>query len=46
MAQWAKNPALPLVTLALVTAVAWVQSLAQEFLHAAGTAKIILMLHT
>ena len=40
MAQWVKDPALLLVTaVAQVTAVARIQSLAQEFLHAMGTAK-------
>ena len=36
MAQWIKDPALPLLV-ALVTAVAWVQSLAEELPHGMGT---------
>lgn len=41
MTQWVKDLAV-VVAVALVTGVAWVQSLTQEFLHGLGAAKIII----
>ena len=38
MAQWVKDPRV-IITLALVTAVTWVQSLDWELLHAVDAAK-------
>ena len=43
--QWAKDSALSL-TVAWVTAVVWVQSLAKELLHAVGVAKIFFKMPT